>query len=359
MKAMVLAAGVGSRLEPLTSAVPKPLVPIANTPVMEHIVELLAKHGIKDIIANLHYLPEQIKDYFKDGSDFGVKMRFMQEDELTGDAGGVRACKDFLGDGTFIVLMGDLVTDADLSKIVSEHKAKKAIATIALKKVKDVQHFGVAVQDQDGYIKGFQEKPEPKDALSDMASAGIYVLEPEVFDHIPEHGVYGFGRQLFPTLIEKGLLVYGSTIETYWSDVGTHEQYKQSNFDVLNGLVKTAEPLDQRAKRVEMQNSVVWIEPGAELSESVEIESGSRILIGAGTHVGAGVKLSGVVILGSRCHIEKGAVIENAVLWSDCIVESEQVVKDSILGKDCMAEVCSKPREVAAVAGGSPRSTRK
>ncbi len=224
--------------------------------------------------------------------------------------------------------------------------------------MKDVQHFGVAVQDQDGYIKGFQEKPEPKDALSDMASAGIYVLEPEVFDHIPEHGVYGFGRQLFPTLIEKGLLVYGSTIETYWSDVGTHEQYKQSNFDVLNGLVKTAEPLDQRAKRVEMQNAVVWIEPGAELSESVEIESGSRILIGAGTHVGASVKLSGVVILGSRCHIEKGAMIENAVLWSDCIVESEQVVKDSILGKDCMAEVCSKPREVAAVAGGSPRSTR-
>jgi len=355
MKAMVLAAGVGSRLEPLTSLVPKPLVPIANTPVMEHIVELLSKHGIKDIIANLHYLPEQIKEYFKDGSDFGVKIRFMQEDELTGDAGGVRACKDFLGDDTFIVLMGDLVTDADLSKIVQEHKAKKAVATIALKKVQDVQHFGVAVQDKDGYITGFQEKPDPKDALSDMASAGIYILEPEVFNHIPEQGVYGFGRQLFPLLIEKGLPVYGSTIETYWSDVGTHEQYKQSNFDVMNDLVKTAESLDQRAKRIEKDHSIIWVEPGAELSDSVQIEAGSRILIGAGTHISDGVKLSGIVILGSRCHVERGAEIENAVLWSDCVVQLNQVVKDSILGKDCVAEVCSKPREVAAVAGSSPR----
>jgi len=357
MKAMVLAAGVGSRLEPLTSAVPKPLVPIANTPVMEHIVKLLAKHGIKDIIANLHYLPEQIKDYFKDGHDLGINVRFIQEKELTGDAGGVRACKDFLGTETFIVLMGDLVTDADLTKIIKEHKAKKAIATIALKQVPDVQHFGVAVQDEQGYITGFQEKPAPKDALSDMASAGIYVLEPEVFDHIPEHGVYGFGRQLFPTLIEKGLPVYGSTIETYWSDVGTHEQYKQSNFDVLNGLVKTAQSLDQKAKRLEQNGSVMWVEPGAELSPSCQIEPGSRILIGAGTHVSAGAKLSGVVVLGSRCHIENGAVIENAVLWSDCIVKSNQEVKNCILGKDCVAEVCSKPREVAAVAGGSPRTT--
>ncbi|MCW5824329.1 MAG: NDP-sugar synthase [Cyanobacteria bacterium TGS_CYA1] len=358
MKAMVLAAGVGSRLEPLTSSVPKPLVPIANTPVMEHIVKLLAKHGIKDIIANLHYLPEQIKAYFKDGHDLGINIRFIQEDELTGDAGGVRACKDFLGDETFIVLMGDLVTDADLTKIVKEHKAKKAIATIALKKVPDVQHFGVAVQDGEGYITGFQEKPALKDALSDMASAGIYVLEPEVFKHIPEDGVYGFGRQLFPSLIEKGLPVFGSTIETYWSDVGTHEQYKQSNFDVLNGLVKTAQPLDQKAKRIEKDGSVIWIEPGAELSESVEIKSGSRILIGAGSDVSAGAKLAGVVVLGSRCHVEKGACIENAVLWSDCIVKADEVVKDCILGKDCVAEVCSKPREVAAVAGGSPRATR-
>lgn len=356
MKAMVLAAGVGSRLEPLTSAVPKPLVPIANVPVMEHIVDLLAKHGIKEIIANLHYLPEQIKDYFKDGSDFGVNLQYIQEKELSGDAGGVRACRDFFGQDTFIVMMGDLVTDADLSKIINEHKSKKAVATIALKKVKNVEHFGVAVQDKDGYITGFQEKPQAKDALSDMASAGIYVLEPEVFNYIPEHGVYGFGRQLFPLLIEKSLPVYGSTIETYWSDVGTHDQYRQTNFDVLKGLVQTVQSPDSRAKKEEIQKAQVWLEPGAQLSPDAIIQSGSRILLGQKTVVEAGARLAGFVMAGSDCVIESGSDIENTVLWSGSTVKKGRPVKDSIQGNDCLIEDHSKYSEVAALAGRTPQA---
>ncbi len=358
MKAMVLAAGVGSRLEPLTSDVPKPLVPIANVPVMEQIISLLAKHQIKDVIANLHYLPEQIKEYFGDGKKFGVSIKFMQENELSGDAGGVRACRDFLSTGTFIVLMGDLVTDADLTKIVKEHKEKKALATIALKQVKNVEHFGVAVQDKDGYITGFQEKPQANDALSDMASAGIYVLEPEIFSHIPPDGVYGFGRQLFPSLIEKNLPVFGSIIETYWSDVGTHEQYRKTNFDVLQGLVQTAQPLDSRARKQVVGDSVVWIESGAQLSKDASIQAGSRILLGANSVVEPFAELKGCVVIGKNCHLDSGSCVENAVLWNDCRVEKGLLIKDCNLASGSITDSCSKFSEVAALASRAPLATK-
>ena len=240
LNAIVLAAGVGSRLDPLTSLLPKPLVPIANLPVMEHIIKLLASHQIKNINANLHYMPEKIAEYFGNGEKWGVNLCYKHEPQLTGDAGGVRACRQFLMDGTFVVMMGDLLTDADLTKIVCEHKEKKAIASIAVKQVpqEELHRFGVVVTDSRGFIKGFQEKPEAKDALSDRVSTGIYVLEPAVFEHMPAQGEYGFGRQLFPDLIQKEIPVLGIEIEGYWSDVGTIEQYRQANFDAARRKVK-------------------------------------------------------------------------------------------------------------------------
>jgi mannose-1-phosphate guanylyltransferase/mannose-1-phosphate guanylyltransferase/phosphomannomutase len=243
MRAMVLAAGVGTRLDPLTTQIPKPLVPVANRPVMQHILELLKQHGITDIASNLHYQPEKIRDYFGDGGKFGIELQYKLETELSGDAGGVRACRKFLQDDTFIVLMGDLLTDCDLTKVIAEHKRKKALATIAVKQVEDVSHFGVVVRDANGFITGFQEKPSPQEALSNYASCGIYVLEPEIFDHIPQTGSYGFGRQLFPTLVDEGHPVLGVSIdEYYWSDVGTIDQYWQSNLDALCGRVKICLP---------------------------------------------------------------------------------------------------------------------
>ncbi len=238
LKAMVLAAGVGSRLDPLTTEVAKPLVPVANIPVMEHILNLLKQHGFADICANLHYLPEKIEEYFGDGSNLGVSLSFHREEKLSGDAGGVRACRKFFGDGTFIVLSGDVLTDVNLTAIVEQHKKKKALASIALKAVDDVSHFGVALLSKEGFITGFQEKPQPNEALSDLVSTGIYILEPEIFNFIPEAGEYGFGRQLFPRLIEKGFPILGVQCHDYWSDVGTIEQYRRSNFDAIAGKVK-------------------------------------------------------------------------------------------------------------------------
>src|SRR4030095_1867806 len=204
MKAMVLAAGVGSRLDPLTTGVPKPLVPVVNRPIMEIILELLKRHGVSEIVSNLHHLPDQLLRYFGDGSRLGLKLSFHHEEDLSGDAGGVRTCRAFLEDGTFLVLMGDLLTDADLTAIVAEHKKKGALAPIGLKAVDDVSQFGVALINEEGFITGFQEKPAAADALSNLASTGIYVFDPEVFEHIPTEGFYGFGRQLFPSLLQKG-----------------------------------------------------------------------------------------------------------------------------------------------------------
>lgn len=344
MKAMVLAAGVGSRLDPLTSWLPKPLVPVANVPVMEHIVRLLSKHGYTEIVANLHYLPETMTNHFGDGSRLGVKLDFRYEEELSGDAGGVRACRSFFGKETFIVMMGDLLTDADLSKIAWEHKQKKALATIGLKRVKEVEHFGIVVQNQDGFITGFQEKPDRSEAKSDMASAGIYVLDPKVFDYMPASGSYGFGRELFPQLVEKGLPVLGSEIGSYWSDVGTIAQYKESNFDVLKGIIDI--PLAGMKEKI--GDSMRVLQDGASIDSSA-IVSGVAIL-GANTRVMAGARLTGAVVIGDNCTICQGASLENVVIWSGSTVKENAVVKDSIVGAGCVIEAGARLSDVTAMA---------
>lgn len=347
MKAMVLAAGVGSRLDPLTSQVPKPLVPIANTPVMEHILSLLAKHGFTDVAANLHYLPNKITKYFDDSrlNKLNLKMHFNLEETLTGDAGGVRSCRQFLSDGTFIVLMGDLLTDADLTHIITEHKRKKALATIGIKKVEDVSHFGVVLTDKDGFITGFQEKPQPHEALSNLASTGIYILEPEVFNHMPQEGTFGFGRQLFPKLVESGLPVLGVEILSYWSDVGTIEQYRNSNFDVLEGKVDI--PLT--GQKIEKRNGLtLWLSEGATYEDDSLFNG--KIMLGKDCKIGPGVQLNGRVIIGDNVEVEAGAQIEDSVIWSNARIQSKASLCDCIIGSDCVVQNGSKFIEVARVA---------
>lgn len=319
---MVLAAGVGSRLDPLTRLTPKPLVPLANRPVMEHILALLRRHNITDIVSNVHHLPEQVPTYFADGARLGMNLTYKHEKTLSGDAGGVRSCRSILQDGTFLVIMGDLITDADISYVVEQHKTKGAIATIALQKVADVRHFGVAVTDSDSFIKGFQEKPSPEEAISDLASTGIYVLEPEVFDHMPIDGSYGFGRQLFPSLVEKGLPVLGVQVFGYWSDIGTMENYRTSSFDALKGLIDIEIP--------GRETSQGWFDTGSSVAANCEIDG--RVVLGKNSRVDSGVSLRGNVIIGDNCHIKSGAVLENTIMWSGVTVGVNSILIDSILG---------------------------
>lgn len=345
MKAMVLAAGVGSRLDPLTTQLPKPLVPVANRPVMQHILNLLKTHGFEDIISNLHYQPEKIERFFGNGSNFGVNLEFRTEKELSGDAGGVRACRDFLGKDTFIVLMGDLLTDTDLSKIVAEHKKKKALATIAVKQVEDVTQFGVAIFNQDGFIQGFQEKPAPAEALSNFASTGIYILEPEIFEHMPATGSYGFGRQLFPSLVEKGLPVLAVEIKDYWSDVGTITQYKVSNFDALRGSVKLHLPPLTNGFRYQLED-------GAKVDSSCKIEG--HLLVGAGSTISSAVKIKGHVIIGDNCFVDSNVVLENTVIWSGSTIERGAQLVNCVVGADCVVGNDQKHVELATVTSTSP-----
>ena len=340
MKAMVLAAGVGSRLEPLTNQVPKPMVPIANRPVMHHIMQLLKEHGIRQVSSNLHYLPEKIVDYFQDGSAWGIEWQPLVERELSGDAGGVRACRSFLSDGTFIVLMGDLLTDADLTYVVRMHKQKKALASIAIKQVDDVSQFGVAVTNKEGFITQFQEKPREEEALSNYASTGIYVLEPEVFDHIPSSGSYGFGRQLFPALVQLGLPVLGVSIdEYYWSDVGTIHQYRQSNFDVLAGRVH----LDIQGDKKPFGYSDL----GASIDPGASIEG--KLLIGKNSRLASGVKIKGHVLIGDNCRVEANAELEDTIVWSGSNIGRQASLHNCVVGYNCTVGDGTRQNEIASV----------
>lgn len=332
VNAIVLAAGVGSRLDPLTSQLPKPLVPVANVPVMEHIIKLLKSHDVSNIHANLHYMPQKIVDYFGNGEKWGVNLNYKHEQQLSGDAGGVRALRSYLMDGTFIVLMGDLLTDADLTRIVREHKAKKAIASIAVKQVpeEELNRFGVVVTDGQGFIKGFQEKPEAKDALSDKVSTGIYVLEPEVFHHMPAQGEYGFGRQLFPELIQKGLPVLGIEIEGYWSDVGTIQQYRQANFDAAKRRVN----LGLNVAKPYRQTGSVTINSGSIIEYGCDVQG--SLIMGRNSKLGAGTQIVGDVVIGDNCIIEPGCVLKDSVIWSNSVVQSGAHVEHTVVCSDCV-----------------------
>ena len=237
MKAMLLAAGLGTRLRPLTYELPKPMVPILGRPVMEHILRLLARHGFDDVIANLHYFPDLIRGRFGDGSDYGVRLAYSFEPELMGTAGGVRNAREHFGDETFLVISGDALTDIDLTALMKTHKEKGGIATLALKRVDDPREFGVVIVAEDGRIQGFQEKPDPAEALSNLGNCGIYVFEPEIFDYFPEPDFVDWAMDVYPKLLEQDVSFYGHEFPEYWNDVGSLEEYRQGNFDALAGAV--------------------------------------------------------------------------------------------------------------------------
>jgi mannose-1-phosphate guanylyltransferase len=346
MKAMILAAGVGSRLEPLTCNIPKPMVPVVNRPAMEHIINLLAKNNITQIAANLWYLPEKIQSYFGDGAKFGVELRYSAEKELMGTAGGVKKLESFL-DETFVVISGDALTDLNIKNLIDRHRQTGAVATIALKEVADPRQFGVVIIDENGRIKAFQEKPGPEEALSRLANTGVYVFEPEIFKYIPESTVYDFGKQLFPHLVEVNAPLYGHKMKDYWCDIGTLNQYRLANYDVLKGLVKIDIPGIWHPNAVYVGERTI-VAPTASF--------GPKVVIGRNCHIGDGVEVFGETVIGDNCVIEEGASIFGSIVWHntqigrdarlvECVVGSECYLKDGsiigagvILSDDCIVE---------------------
>ena len=319
MKAVVMAGGEGSRLRPLTSRRPKPLAPIANEPVMKHIVDLLNKHGITEVVATLHYLADEIESFFGDGTAYGVSMKYFVEDTPLGTAGAVKMAEDRLRDDTFIVISGDAMTDLDISALLKHHKDSGNDATIALQRVPNPLEFGVVITDEDGRIVRFLEKPSWGEVFSDTINTGIYVLEPSIFEYMESGEMYDFSKDLFPRMLHEGKRIGGYVFEDYWTDIGNLQQYQQANYDALKGDVRT------RQHGVEIQ-------PGICAGEGCRIDPTARLVapirLGDSVQIGPGALIEGPAAIGNGSIIAGGARVARSVVWEDVYVGSEAELTD-------------------------------
>lgn len=323
--AVVMAGGEGTRLRPLTSNQPKPMVPLCNKPCMEYTVELLKRHRCNDIVVTLAFLPKLIRGYFDDGSGHGVHMTYSIEEAPMGTAGSVKLAEDSL-DETFIVISGDALTDFDLTALVRFHKKKGALVTIALKRVPNPLEFGVVVIDEEGRIQRFLEKPTWGQVFSDTVNTGIYVLEPEVFRHMPRGEPYDFSQELFPKLLSMGAPLYGCIAEGYWQDIGSLQQFLTANRDLLDGKVQA----QLSGLRLERD---VWIGENINL-ESVENVRGPAFL-GNYTKIDGDAHILPYTVLGNNVVVKGYAEIGNSVLDANTYVGSTSVVRGAIVGKSC------------------------
>src|SRR3989440_10553857 len=304
MKAVIMAGGEGTRLRPLTSNQPKPMMPLANRPMMEHIVRLLKEHGFDEIVVTLAFLPQAIRTYFGDGSEFGVRMVYATEETPLGTAGSVLNARQELTE-RFLVISGDVLTDFDLSEIVAFHDEKKAMATIGLKAMDNPLEFGIVITRDDGSIERFLEKPTWGQVFSDTINTGIYVLEPEIFDAIPAGESVDFSGDVFPKLLDEGAPLFGYVAEGYWEDVGNLEAYVRAHRDVLDG-------------------KVVIDVPGFRLSEGV--------WLGEGVEIDPDATIDGPAVIGDYCRVEAGAHLhEYSVLGSNVIVRDDAFLERSVV----------------------------
>ncbi|HTY13472.1 MAG TPA: NDP-sugar synthase, partial [Candidatus Omnitrophota bacterium] len=325
MIALIMAAGFGTRLEPLTLAVPKPMVPVAGKPCMQHNLDLLRRNGIRKAAVNVHYHPEQIMNYFSDGDKFGVNLTYSFEEKLMGTAGGVLKMAVLLGGltETFVVLSSDALTDINLRRLVAFHKSKKALATIALSEVSEPSHFGIVSLDENDRVVSFLEKPEQ--SPHNLANTGIYVFEPEVLDLVPRNHPYDFGKELFPRLVLKNAPVYGYKMVEYWSDIGGLNSYIRTNQDALKGGVRLFLP----GRKI---SSKVWTGKHCEIDPSVKLDG--HVMIGEGVQIRRGAHLKDTVV-GDRCVIGYDAKIGGSVIWSDSFISRGSIINKSVIGNWC------------------------
>ncbi len=332
MKTVIMAGGFGTRLKPLTNNLPKPMVPVANKPMMQHIVELLRRHGLNKIISLLFYQPEKIRGYFKDGADFDVEMTYNLSDDDYGTAGSVKNAEWFLDD-RFLVISGDVLTDFDLTAAIKFHRAKGSLATLVLTRVTNPLPFGVVITNEDGRVERFLEKPTWGQVFSDTVNTGIYILEREVLDYIPAKTDFDFSKDLFPLLLQEGKPLYGYIAKGYWQDVGDLKQYQMAQLDVLEGRVKVSSEGKKQGD--------FWVGENTRIGEKAVIEKGS--IIGANCVIRDGAFVSRSVI-GNNCDIGDGAQLRDSVLWNHVSVGhhaallSDVVADHSEIGPEAILE---------------------
>ncbi|MGI8422190.1 MAG: sugar phosphate nucleotidyltransferase, partial [Gaiellaceae bacterium] len=325
MKAVVMAGGEGTRLRPLTSNQPKPMVPIVGKPCMEHIIELLREHGLDDVIVTVAFLPQAIRGYFGSGETLGVSLEYSVEETPLGTAGSVKLASDRL-DETFLVISGDALCDIDLTRLIEVHREKGAAVTIGLKAVDNPLDFGIVVTDEDGRIERFLEKPSWGQVFSDTINTGIYVCEPEILKHVPADRPYDFSKELFPLLLEMGRPLYGHVCEGYWQDIGNLDQYRQANFDALDEKVRLQIP------GIRLRGNV-WIGDGVELASLEDVQGPAYI--GNYCRVAPDAHVDEYSVLSASVTLREGARTTRSIVDSSTYIGRSVLVEGAILGRSC------------------------
>ena len=343
MKAMILAAGKGTRVRPITHVLPKPMIPLVRKPVMEFLVEHLRTHGVKQIMVNTSHLAPVIEEYFRDGDRFGVQRAYSFEGDMIGgqiegkaigSAGGMKKIQDFSGffDETFVVLCGDALVDVDFAEVLRFHRDRKSIATLVLRDVppEDVSKYGVVQTDDSGRVVHFQEKPAREEAVSSTINTGIYIFEPEIFRYIPAGVEFDIGGQLLPELVRNEQSIFGITLPFTWLDIGSVPDYWEATGLLLSGKVAGfTMPGDQ-------------IRPGIHCGINVEIawdrvQIEGPVYIGSSTSVGDGATIIGPTVIGSGCVIQPGATVRECILADYTRLSSLAALeKKLIFGSKCI-----------------------
>lgn len=330
MKAVIMAGGQGTRLRPLSCDLPKPMVPIMNRPMLEHIILLLRQHGITDIAVTLCYLPEVIQDYFSDGARWGVNLRYYLEETPLGTAGSVHNADDLL-DETFLVISGDALTDFDLTRAAQFHRERRALATLLLTRVESPLEYGVVMTEPDGRIRQFYEKPSWSEVFSDTVNTGIYVLEPEIFKFFKKGRPFDFSKDLFPIFLREKEPLFGYVAEGYWSDIGNLEQYRQSHYDVLAGQVNIGLPGRKLGEKI-------WVGQGTEIAPGAQLYG--PLVIGDHCRIEAGAILHPYTVVGNHSAIKAGATLKRTILWNNVLVEPQVELRGAVVG----GHVCLRSR---------------
>ncbi|MFE3199601.1 sugar phosphate nucleotidyltransferase [Embleya sp. NPDC055664] len=325
MKAVVMAGGEGTRLRPMTSSMPKPLLPVVNRPIMEHVLRLLKRHGLSETVVTVQFLASLVRNYFGDGEELGMSLTYANEETPLGTAGSVKNAEEALKDDTFLVISGDALTDFDLTALVEYHRAKGALVTVCLTRVPDPLEFGITIIDDEGRVDRFLEKPTWGQVFSDTVNTGIYVMEPEVFDYVAAGVSVDWSGDVFPKLLKEGKPIYGYVAEGYWEDVGTHESYLKAQADVLTGKV------DVDIDGFELSPGV-WVAEGAEVDREAILKG--PLYIGDYAKVEGGVELREHTVLGSNVVVKRGAFLHKAVVHDNVYVGPQTNLRGCVIGKN-------------------------
>jgi NDP-sugar pyrophosphorylase family protein len=338
MKAIIIAGGLGTRLRPLTYNMPKPIVPLANKPFVFHQIELLRKFGITEIILNLHYLSDSIREIFDDGKKLGVKIHYSIEEKPLGTAGAVKNAEKFFDTNPMIIFNGDILTDINLEKMIKFHNEKKGKVTLALTRVEDPTTYGLIITDENDRVLEFREKPSWEHVTANTINAGIYIVDPSIFKHVPKGKEFSFERQLYPMLLERGEKMYGYITDAYWMDIGDPVKYLKAHHDILSGDVMAVIPGNKISANV-------WVGDDVNISSSARVRGPA--LIGSHSRIADDVVLDEFVVLGEGVTVGKGARLKNCVVHAGSVIKEGVKMDGSIVGSGCVIE------EFSAVSGAT------